>query len=812
MSAATTPTHTASWCEWCDLTGTSNGKSSYNMHPGTSTSFRVSYRNTGNVSEIADVYTTGGYASVSRTSIYLPGPRHRRPEYPHRRHPRRGPARIHCTVTITVPKDAPIGTVTDSVTAQVTDGWFGIPDGPPVTFRFKVNVTAAPVYGITGTSNGAPSYKMHAHSTTTFPVVYRNTGNVPETATLKVSGSYATVSPSSISLPVGAQINPTVTITVPEGAPAGTVADSVAAQVAGGPSTVVNFTVNVAAAPVVPTVTCTSNGASSYNMQAEGNPSTSFMISCTKTGSASMTAAFTVSGSYATISPASISVPGSATVTIAVPSTAPGGTVTDTVNATARSGSSSVSAGSFSFKLNVTATPAPTLTVTPSSLSLLAGGSGSVSWTDANGSVELSGPASGWLRPGPPPSCPAFSCEGSYTVTVPSGTQPGNYTATLTNDGLNGTSISKTLIITVTAPAPASSLTPSSMTLRPGQSAGFTFTASNIRLAGGAGYFSESGSGSAYSWVYGPGNTPIWNTTGLTYSPTVTVPAETADGSYTITMTAWGSLGTVSKTLAITITAPVPAPTLTISPSSLTLAAGASGSVSLTATNSSSVTHSGSAAGWLSSEPSGPGCAPSSTCQAFKVTVPANTPSGNDTVTFTATGAGGVASGILTVAVPPPVKVVPTATVTVPGAYSGVGPQTGPTVAAGSTVPFSVTVKNTSTVPENAVETLTTGWPQYFTPNWNAGYTASGGWTTTGSDGTAQVTAPVPAGQSFTFRGTVAVSSSTPASALPSGGYEFLVIVNTVYYNLTAPSWSFANVTPSEDTILASVTGRAITR
>ena len=106
VSAAAPPTRAPSWCEWCGLSGTSNGKSWYNIQAGHSRGFQVSYRNTGDVSELADVYTTGSYASVSRAHIYL-------------RAPRLGPARIHCTVTITVPKDAHAGIVTDSVTAQV---------------------------------------------------------------------------------------------------------------------------------------------------------------------------------------------------------------------------------------------------------------------------------------------------------------------------------------------------------------------------------------------------------------------------------------------------------------------------------------------------------------------------------------------------------------------------------------------------------------------------------------------------------------------------------------------------------------------
>ncbi|HUK68176.1 MAG TPA: hypothetical protein VLW50_05395 [Streptosporangiaceae bacterium] len=351
VSAATTSTRTPPWCEFCGLTGTSSGARSYTLQPGTSTSFQVSYWNTGAISENIRLYTTGSYASVSPASNYL-------------RAPRLGPAKINATVTIAVPEGAPAGTVADSVTARVP-GLFGIPGqgGPSVTFRFKVNVTAVPVAPV----------------------------------------------PPVVGVPV---------------------------------------------APVPPpTVTCTSNGESSYNMQAEGNAGARFVISCTQAGGTSGTAAFRVSGSYATVSPASISVPGSATVTIAVPSTAPSGTVTDTVNATATTGSDSVSAGTFSFDINVTAAPAPTLTVTPSSLTLAAGGSpGSVSWTDTNGGLTLSGPASGWLTAGPPASCPDFSCAGSYSVNVPSGTQPGKYDIIFTNAGLNGTYISKTLTITVTAP------------------------------------------------------------------------------------------------------------------------------------------------------------------------------------------------------------------------------------------------------------------------------------------------------------------------------------------------------------------------
>ncbi len=138
------------------------------------------------------------------------------------------------------------------------------------------------------------------------------------------------------------------------------------------------------------------------------------------------------------------------------------------------------------------------------------------------------------------------------TVSVGSGTTPGNYTITVTGTGTSATHTTN-VSLTVTAAPPSDfsiSASPASLTLAQGASG--TSTISTAVLSGSAQTVSLSASGqpAGTSVSFNPASV----TAGGSSTMTVSVGSSTTPGGYTITVTGTGSTATHTTTVGLTVT------------------------------------------------------------------------------------------------------------------------------------------------------------------------------------------------------------------------------------------------------------------
>ena len=269
------------------------------------------------------------------------------------------------------------------------------------------------------------------------------------------------------------------------------------------------------------------------------------------------------------------------------------------------------------------------ISASPSSLAIAPGTYGaSTITTTANGgfnsSISLSAagiPSGTTISFNPTTISAPGSGTSSMTITVGTGTAPGTYPITVTGSG-GGTQQSTTVTLTVTAPSFTISASPSSLTVAPGNQGTSTITTSVSGGFNSAITLSATGSPSGTTVSFNPATIPAPGSGSSTM--TLVVGANTAPGTYPITVKGSGGGGQQITTFTLTVTAPTF--NLSASPSSLSVAPGHQGSSTLMASVS------GGFNGPISLSAAG---APSGTTVSFNPsTIPAPG-SGSSTITIT---------------------------------------------------------------------------------------------------------------------------------------------------------------------------------
>jgi subtilase family serine protease len=340
------------------------------------------------------------------------------------------------------------------------------------------------------------------------------------------------------------------------------------------------------------TVTLTVNPASGFTLSA--SPA-SLSIAAGNSGSTTITSAVTggfnspeslsasgqPSGVTIGFSGASITGPGSSTMSIAVASTVAVGTYTITVTGTSGSITESTAV-----TLTVNAAPGFTLSASPASLTVTAGSSSSATISSAvtggfNSPESLS--ASGQPT-GVTISFSAVSITGAgsspISIAVDSTVAAGTYTITVT--GTSGSIFESTTITLTVNPAFGFTLgaSPASLSIAAGSSGSTTFT-----IAATGGFNSAASlsiSAQAKGVIFTFSSMSITGTGSSTL--TMAVGSTVAAGTYTITVTGSHGSNTSSTTITLTVT-PAPGFSISFSPTPAALDHGRSGYATVATTN-----------------------------------------------------------------------------------------------------------------------------------------------------------------------------------------------------------------------------------
>jgi len=240
-----------------------------------------------------------------------------------------------------------------------------------------------------------------------------------------------------------------------------------------------------------------------------------------------------------------------------------------------------------------------------------------------------------------PPCTASGAWSGTQAASGNASESPGvgSYTYTLACTAVDGTIVTQSATLQVTAAAPAPAVTiavnPTSITL--GQSAALTWSSTNATACTASGAWS--------------GTQALSNSTGLSETPTAT-------GTLTYTLTCTGAGNTsanASATLTVNAAPPPPAqPTVSIAINPTTITLGQSAALSWSSTNATACTASGAWSGTQAlSNSAGLSETPTAT--------------GTLTYTLTCTGAGGSAnaSTTLTVNAAPPPPAAPTVSIAI---------------------------------------------------------------------------------------------------------------------------------------------------
>ena len=378
-----------------------------------------------------------------------------------------------------------------------------------------------------------------------------------------------------------------------------------------------------------------------------GNPSSTFTVSVVGQNGFAGPVSVTFSGlpSGATTSPSapfSLAAGSTQTVTLSVPGTVQPGSYTLTVG-----GTSGALTHTASLPLTVTAGPDFSINLSATAVTADPGTSNcnfAVSIAGLNGfadavSVSLTGlPAGATTSPTTPFNVAAGSSQ-VVTLAIPSTTQSGNYTVTVSGTS-GGLTHSANLILTVTAAPDFSILTPSSVTANAGSSSS-SFTVSITGLNGFTGSVTASLSGLPSGTTTSPAS-PFNVPAGSSQVVTLSIPSTTQSGNYTVTVSGTSGVLTHSTNLTLTVTA-APDFSMVLTPTSVTANAGSSSSsftVSITALNgfagSVSVSLSGLPGGTTTS-PASPFPVAAGSSQTVVLSVPSTLTSGNYNLTVSGT-------------------------------------------------------------------------------------------------------------------------------------------------------------------------------
>lgn len=223
------------------------------------------------------------------------------------------------------------------------------------------------------------------------------------------------------------------------------------------------------------------------------------------------------------------------------------------------------------------------------------------------------------------------------TITAPSTSISGTYSLTI--QGTDGTiSHTVTVPVTVTAPDFSLSSSPSALTIPAGSFSESTTTATSINNYGGT--LNLGLLGTAATWSTISASISVTPSAPGTSTLTVKVPAGTASGTYSVTVTATDSLNSLlthSTTVSVTVTNPDFS--ISASPSSLSIRSGSSGTAKITITAiggfNSLVSLSASSSGGGLTTTLSPSSISGSGSSTLTINVPSTTRSGTFTVTIT---------------------------------------------------------------------------------------------------------------------------------------------------------------------------------
>ncbi|MBL0736422.1 T9SS sorting signal type C domain-containing protein [Flavobacterium sp. GN10] len=437
-------------------------------------------------------------------------------------------------INISIPANTAAGTYTGTLTVSNANGCVSTAN------NFTVTVNPLPTIALNGTTPvcfnvGAQTANLNYTATTNSPTTYSITWNASPTNSFQpVSNVTLTTSPISIAVPAGTAV--------------GTYTGTLTVRNANGcVSTASNFTVTVNPLPTITlgatTAVCTSSIAQSTTLPytATTNSPTNYSI----TWNASPTNTFApVSNAALPASP----------ITIPIPANTAAGTYTGTL--TVSNGNGCVSTAS---NFTVTVNPLPTITlgattavctssipqstILPYTATTNSPTNYSITWNASPTNTFL--PVSNAALPASP-----------ITIPIPANTAAGTYTGTLTVSNANGC-VSTASDFTVTVnPLPTITLgaTTAVCTSSIAQSTTLPYTATT-----------NSPTNYSIAWNTSPTNTfaPVSNAA-LPASPiTIPIPANTAAGTYTGTLTVSNANGCVSTASNFTVTVN-PLPTITL--------------------------------------------------------------------------------------------------------------------------------------------------------------------------------------------------------------------------------------------------------
>ena len=511
----------------------------------------------------------------------------------------------------------------------------------PVTFT----VTAAPLAPAIGASPASFSFTAQVGSNpATQTLTISNTGGGTLNWTASDNAPWLTLSTTS-----GTGNSPT-TLTVNTAAlTAGNHNALITLTAPGATSVTVPVALTIAAAPVPPAIGVSPLSLSFTAQQGGANPATQ-ALAISNTGGGTLTWTASDDAAWLSVSPASGTGNGPATVT-AILGTLATGTHTGTITLSA-TGASSVS---IPVSLTVTAAPVPpAIGASPTSLTFAATQGGA---NPANQTLTISNTGGGtlnwsvsdsaaWLTASPT----SGAGNGSVTLTVATGTLPaGSHTGTVTIAATGATSVTIPVTFVVAAP-PAIGMSPSSLSFT-AQQGGGNPVAQTLNI-------SNSGGGTL-SWAATPDTTWLAATPSSaigngTVSVSVTTGILTA-GSYpgAITLSAPGAS---SRTVPVTFTVTA-APSISLSPTNLTYTATQGGSnpanQTVTLTNTGGIANwtVSDNASWLSISPTSGSSSSTLTATVNATGLTAGTYPG--TITVSATGATSRTVGVtLTVNAP----------------------------------------------------------------------------------------------------------------------------------------------------------------
>jgi hypothetical protein len=454
------------------------------------------------------------------------------------------------TLTLTAGASAPAAATTFTVTAA------GAGVTPATSSQLSITVTAPPPS--IALAAGTPARTVVQGSTTTIPVNITRTnftGDVAVAVTGLPAGVTATFNPAS---PLGAGVNATtLTLTAAANAAVTTTPANITITASGTGVTAQTATVALSVGAPTPGITLAASPATASVVAGQGL-ATPITVTLTRLaafdGAVNLTVEGAPAGVTATLTPASLT--GTAlTSSLAITTTVAAVPGTHILTIRGTSGTTTTIA---TVSLTITAPPSIGVTLGTPALSVASGGTATSTITlvrggGVTGDVTLT--TTGTLPVGmtiafTPANgvVPGANTTASIAVNTTAATPAGSYTLTVTGTGATGVVGTAPLTVTVTAPQAITVAAPAATAV-----AGSTTSTSAItitRLGGfdGAVTFALSGLPAGITGTF----TPV-TTGGNTSTLTFNVPAGTAAGTYTGTITASGA-GITNVTAPITLT------------------------------------------------------------------------------------------------------------------------------------------------------------------------------------------------------------------------------------------------------------------